>query len=391
MNKVITINLGGNAYQLEELGFDTLRSYLDAARRRLEGNPDRDEIVADIERAIADKFRSLLGPAKNVIVTSEVTAIVAEMGPVEDGSDSTSSTARSDNAPPPEAGTSAGTSGATPPKRLYKIHEGAMAGGVCTGLAAYFNVDVTIVRLVFAILIFAYGSGLLLYVLMAILLPSATTPAEKAAAHGTSAATAQEFIRRAREGYYQGMKTMGDRHAHRAWRRRFKADMREWRRTMKRQMYTPYTWWHSADPTAAPPPPPPYGWFTDPLVGLLMSLVTLAGVCAIYLLLTTGAAFGLHPPADIPMWAVVVLIIIVIKFVRWPLKAMRRSQSCWYAADGSGSARFMVQLLMWVAIISGVYWLFQVGDGTSFHEAAHQLAQKLHHAATSLRQWWKQL
>ena len=53
MNKVITINLHGNAYQLEEAGYDSLRAYLDDAARQLEGNPDKDEIIADIEQAIA--------------------------------------------------------------------------------------------------------------------------------------------------------------------------------------------------------------------------------------------------------------------------------------------------------------------------------------------------
>ena len=42
MNKVITINLGGNAYQLEEGGFDALRAYLETAAARLKDNPDRD-------------------------------------------------------------------------------------------------------------------------------------------------------------------------------------------------------------------------------------------------------------------------------------------------------------------------------------------------------------
>jgi len=77
MNKVITINLGGNAYQLEEGGYDALRSYLDAAGRRLEGNPDRDEIIADIERAIADKVRGVLGANKTVVLAREVAAIIA--------------------------------------------------------------------------------------------------------------------------------------------------------------------------------------------------------------------------------------------------------------------------------------------------------------------------
>jgi len=84
MNKVISINLNGNAYQLEEGGFEALRAYLDTAGRRLESNPDKAEIIADIEEAIAAKFRSLLGPNKTVIVTKEVADIIADMGPVED-------------------------------------------------------------------------------------------------------------------------------------------------------------------------------------------------------------------------------------------------------------------------------------------------------------------
>ncbi len=83
MNKVITINLGGNAYQLEEGGYDALRAYLETAAARLQGNPDRDEILSDIERAIGEKFRALLGSHKTVVVTKEVAAVLAEMGPIE--------------------------------------------------------------------------------------------------------------------------------------------------------------------------------------------------------------------------------------------------------------------------------------------------------------------
>src|SRR6478752_1505909 len=86
MNKVITINLNGVAYQLEEGGYDALRAYLENAARRLEGNPDKDEIVTDIEQAIADKFRALLGAYKTVVSVKEVTDVLSEMGPVEDSS-----------------------------------------------------------------------------------------------------------------------------------------------------------------------------------------------------------------------------------------------------------------------------------------------------------------
>src|ERR1700728_3782840 len=83
MNKVTTINLGGNAYQLEEGGYEALRAYLETANARLQGNPDREEILSDIEQAIAEKFRALLNNFKTVIEAREVDTILAQMGPIE--------------------------------------------------------------------------------------------------------------------------------------------------------------------------------------------------------------------------------------------------------------------------------------------------------------------
>ena len=93
MNKVITINLNGNAYQLEEDGYEALRAYLETAAQRLGSNPDRDEIIADIEQAIADKFRGVLGPNKTVVVSKEVRDVIAQMGPVQDDSGAASESA----------------------------------------------------------------------------------------------------------------------------------------------------------------------------------------------------------------------------------------------------------------------------------------------------------
>ena len=138
MNKVITINLNGVAYQLEEGGFDALRAYLDHAARRLEGNPDKDEIITDIEQAIADKFRALLGAHKTVVNTKEVTGVIAEMGPVEGDATEDAAKATPGTGRTPEAAGGAGrgeASGAASyaPRRLYKIPEGAMLAGVCNG------------------------------------------------------------------------------------------------------------------------------------------------------------------------------------------------------------------------------------------------------------------
>ena len=67
MQKVITINLNGNAYQLDESGYDALRAYLNHADAQLGGNPDKAEIIRDLEQSIAEKCMRFLGPGKSVV------------------------------------------------------------------------------------------------------------------------------------------------------------------------------------------------------------------------------------------------------------------------------------------------------------------------------------
>lgn len=57
-------------------------------------------------------------------------------------------------------------------KKLYRSRTDKMVAGVCGGLAQYFNIDPTIVRLVFAaLIIFAVGSPLLIYLILAVVIP----------------------------------------------------------------------------------------------------------------------------------------------------------------------------------------------------------------------------
>lgn len=56
-------------------------------------------------------------------------------------------------------------------KRYYRSSTDRIIGGVCGGIAEYFNIDPLFVRLVFAILFFGYGTGLLAYILIWILAP----------------------------------------------------------------------------------------------------------------------------------------------------------------------------------------------------------------------------
>lgn len=56
-------------------------------------------------------------------------------------------------------------------KKLYRVMEGKMISGVCTGIAEYFNVDVTIVRLLLAAFCLMGGSGVIAYIIAALIIP----------------------------------------------------------------------------------------------------------------------------------------------------------------------------------------------------------------------------
>ena len=384
MNKVITINLGGNAYQLEEGGYDALRAYLETAAAKLSGNPDRDEIISDIERAIAEKFRALLASHKNVVETKEVTTVLTEMGPIEAepgesaGTTAGSAEAASGATGQRKAGEERTAGSGTAPKRLYRIQEGAMFAGVCNGIASYLNLDPTLVRIAFVVLTLFWGSGLLVYVAMAFLVPEARSPEEKAAASGFPA-TAQEFIRRAKEGYYRAMKGFPNRKARREWQRQFKREMRahadQWR-------YNWHSYW------AEHVPMNPGMGFALPFLSLLQGAATVLWICAIISLLATGAVFGLVFPANVPVWVGLLLLLIAYGILVAPLKIARRA--CYWnlgRTRWAWSFVYLMDAVVWLVVVAALLWL-------AFHylpelrDALHSLPSQAHQAADDIRNWW---
>jgi phage shock protein PspC (stress-responsive transcriptional regulator) len=66
-----------------------------------------------------------------------------------------------------------------PTKRLTRSTTNKMIGGVCGGLAEYFNLDATLIRLLFVILVFAPGPGFLIYIVLWLIIPPDTAYLEK--------------------------------------------------------------------------------------------------------------------------------------------------------------------------------------------------------------------
>lgn len=411
MKKVTTINLGGNAYQLEETGYQRLQAYFDEAARRLQHNPDKDEILADIETAMAEKFRAALGPHKSVVLTAEVEAMIAAMGPVEDDQPASPAGESAAAGPAVEPDASGGAAkpeaaGATggPARRLYKIPDGAMLAGVCSGIAAYLGLDVLLVRLVFAsfgIAMLALGLvaawfvlvPVLIYGGLAALLPAARTPEERAAARGDPA-TAEEFIRRARDGYYQSMRTLQDPVARREWKRRVKREVDGWRQAFQGEAR------HDGERASYEATRPGRAWrhvrpmapaFALPFLGFVEAALVLFGLVTGLLLLTKGQAFGVALPPDVPLWVGLVALVVALHVVTWPLKAMRHA---WYVgATGRGGPRPSPAFvgfwdsLVWLAVAIAGLWLAD-HYFPPVHAFFMQMPDHVREVASAFKHWW---
>jgi phage shock protein PspC (stress-responsive transcriptional regulator) len=327
MERVVTINLNGNAYQIDEGGYAALVAYLGGANRSLTDNPDRAEIVADLEQAIADKCRSFLGPHKAVVTAAEVDQIIREMGPVDStgGGDASGG----DSAPRAASSDAGKRSGA--PRRLYLIHESAMLAGVCAGLAAYLHVDVTIVRIAFVLLALVTRGGFVLaYLALAFIIPPADTSEERAAAHGQPF-NARELIDRAKKNYASFADSRG-------WGRRWRRDQRAWRRQWRApQWQSDWAWgggWRN------PPPPAPGGYGSRLVSGALVPILAVFSVLffwfwawAAFSLVTSGQVLGYAPPDDMPLWVGMLGLVCVYHLVAWPLHFARR-RAAYYSLGG---------------------------------------------------------
>jgi phage shock protein PspC (stress-responsive transcriptional regulator) len=340
MNKVTTINLNGRAYQLEESGFETLRAYLDEAASRLSGNPDKDEIISDLEQAIAEKCDRHLTPNKNVVLAIEIDRILKEMGPVEaDGRNS------SDR----ESEESGNGSRAGAPKRLYRVAEGEIIGGVCNGIAAYFNVDVTIVRIIFIILVILTSGGwVLAYFLMMMVIPVATTSEEKATAHGEQF-TAQDIVDRFKEGI-QNITGPEWKDRKREWKKQKHEWKNRWHAEMHHQKMRFAENVDYASHTGAR--------VLAPLLGILSSLIFIIWIFALMSVATTGLIFGLAFPAGWPLWVGIIILCAAYGILTAPLKWIRQSLYA-HGVYGPSDFRLLMALdsVLWIGFAVFFLWL----------------------------------
>ena len=169
MNKTTSINLGGYFFHIDEDAFRKLSNYFDAVKRSL--SPDgREEIINDIESRISELFTEKLGSTKQVIGLKEVDDIITIMGQPEDYK-------IEDESPKNDFQSNYTSTGSI--KKLYRDKDNSFLGGVLSGLGHYLGVDPLWLRIIMVILFFGFGTGLVLYIILWILIPEAVTTSQK--------------------------------------------------------------------------------------------------------------------------------------------------------------------------------------------------------------------
>jgi|LakMenEpi03Aug12_release.lakeMendotaPanAssembly.Ray.scaffolds.fasta_scaffold01014_27 phage shock protein PspC (stress-responsive transcriptional regulator) len=174
MKKVININFQGRVIPIEEAAYDELKQYVDSLRTFFANEEGRDEIINDIEGRIAELFGERLKKGSTCITNEDVESIIASMGRPEDFEDEENNM-KSQFGGNQEQSYRPNFENYTAPAgkgRLYRDTNDKVLGGVCSGLAAYFRIDPSIIRIIFVVFTFSGGAGFLLYLLMWIILPS---------------------------------------------------------------------------------------------------------------------------------------------------------------------------------------------------------------------------
>ena len=166
MNKTISISLAGFSFIIEEQAYEKLNAYLQALRNSLEKD-EADEVMYDIEIRIAEIFRENLDK-REVVNSDDVEKVIAQLGTPEAIEGQSEENAEQEI---PQEKTK---------KELFRDMKRGKIAGVCAGLAQYFGMDISLMRIIW-ILVFIFSVGfvsVVAYVILWVVVPEAETASD---------------------------------------------------------------------------------------------------------------------------------------------------------------------------------------------------------------------
>ena len=166
MKETVNVNIGSQAFTLDEDAYRVLRNYLEDIRSRL---PEYDtETMGDIESRNAEKNRENVSTPKRDNTHTTEPHPMNRMGSPADFGERRGS-APQEEQPEPE------------PRKLFRSRTDRSIAGICGGLAEFFHVDTTVLRLITLFLILFGGLSIWDYIILWIVITEA--PARKFSIH----------------------------------------------------------------------------------------------------------------------------------------------------------------------------------------------------------------
>jgi len=166
MNEIKHIHLGRQSFTVSVEAYKELHDYLNEIKAQV--GKAAGDVVDEVELRMAELLIERGIADEKVVLPEDVHYLKEQLGEPHDFKDEDEDTA-------PEAD----KSGEPGTKRLFRDSDNAMFAGVAAGLGAYFGVDAVIIRLLFVLLTFFGGSGILIYIVLWLIIPEARTNSER--------------------------------------------------------------------------------------------------------------------------------------------------------------------------------------------------------------------
>lgn len=168
MKKNLSVAINGSNFIIDEDAFDVLDKYISELKVYFSKEDSSDEIISDIEARIEELLTSRIGSSNRSVTLADVNYIIDTMGRVKD----------IDNDLQDEHQEQTKTETFVK-RKLYRDVDNNYLGGVCAGLAKYFNMDIMVVRLIFICFLFLWSTSLWIYIVLWIMVPAAKTNTQK--------------------------------------------------------------------------------------------------------------------------------------------------------------------------------------------------------------------
>ena len=185
MKKTINVAIGGCSFTIDEDAYNTLDEYLERFKGALDSSSSSAEVMDELEGRIAALLKARLG-GREVVDLNMARQVVGQLGYPQGYRPSEHTNTQGEYH-------YSGTDGEKPARKLFRDPDGKKIAGVCSGIALFLGVDVTLIRVIFLVAFICGSAGLWIY-----LAPEARTAAEKCELRGIPANA--ENIRRFTQG-----------------------------------------------------------------------------------------------------------------------------------------------------------------------------------------------